>query len=70
MPHIAVTMYPGRTEEQKRRLAEKLRDTVINEIGADRKHISVSVEEIKPENWEKNLENFEGLMYMENGELK
>jgi len=51
MPHIIVKLWPGRTEEQKRQLAEKIVEAVKNTISTPEKSISVSIEEIPEEKW-------------------
>lgn len=56
MPHIAITMLPGRNRETKQALAEKLRDTMIEVLGVDPKFISVSIEDIEMKDWEKSME--------------
>lgn len=55
MPHISVKMYPGRTEETKKALAEKLTDFMSREMGMEKKYFSVSVEEIAKEDWQKEV---------------
>lgn len=52
MPHIAIKMYPGRTEETKIDIARKTRDFLMKEMNMDAKYFSVSVEEIEKENWQ------------------
>lgn len=47
MPHISIKMYPGRTEEVKKDLAEKTKDFICQEMNMEEKYISVSVEEIE-----------------------
>ena len=51
MPHIIVKMHPGRTSEQKNRLAEAITESVIKIAGCQEKSVSVSIEEIDPEIW-------------------
>ena len=51
MPHIIVKMYPGRTDEQKKKLAEAIRESVIDIAGTESKAVSVSIEEISKEEW-------------------
>lgn len=51
MPHVVVKMYKGRTPEQKKRLAEGIRETLKKTIGAGESHISVSVEDYDPSEW-------------------
>lgn len=52
MPHIAVKMYPGRSEEVKKDLAEKIRDFMVQEMNMDAKYFSVAVEEVEKEDWQ------------------
>lgn len=43
MPHIAISMYPGRSREEKAALAEKVRTLVSEELKKDPKVVTVSV---------------------------
>ncbi|MDE5768262.1 MAG: 4-oxalocrotonate tautomerase family protein [Oscillospiraceae bacterium] len=52
MPHISIKMLKGRTEEQKRLAAEKLAQALIESIGCSPSHVSVSVEDFTPEEWQ------------------
>lgn len=52
MPHIAVTMIPGRDRKTKQILAEKLCNTLIETLGVESKFVSVSVEDIEMKKWE------------------
>lgn len=58
MPHIAITMIPGRDDEAKRALAKKVRASVVDELGIDSKVVSVSVEDIPREGWAKSMKPF------------
>lgn len=60
MPHIAVTMYPGRTPEQKQRLAEKLRQTVMEELHVPAQVVSVTVQDVEKSRWAESLSQFPG----------
>jgi 4-oxalocrotonate tautomerase len=51
MPHISVKMYPGRTEQQKTQLTERIVKDLVAVVNCDEKVVSVTIEEIKPENW-------------------
>jgi 4-oxalocrotonate tautomerase len=51
MPHINVKMYPGRTEQQKTQLTERIVKDVIAVVNCDEKAVSVTIEEVKPEDW-------------------
>lgn len=70
MPHIDVKMFPGRNEEIKKNLAEKLRETAAKELGVDEAVLSVSVSDVEKDNWNKEVadsvpedEIFAGEMY-------
>jgi 4-oxalocrotonate tautomerase len=51
MPHVIVKLYPGRSEEQKIRLAEEIAKDVVAVIKCEEKSVSVAIEEIRPEDW-------------------
>jgi len=51
MPHIIVKLYPGRTKDQKKRLAEEIVKNVITIARCEEKSVSVAFEEIKPSEW-------------------
>jgi 4-oxalocrotonate tautomerase len=51
MPHVIVKMYPGRTGEQKNKLAQAITDAVTSIAKCEEKSVSVAIEEIAPENW-------------------
>ena len=51
MPHISVKLHPGRSEQQKGRLAEQIVKDVVSILECGEESISVAIEEIKPEDW-------------------
>jgi len=51
MPHVIVKLYPGRTEQQKIRLAEEIVKDVVAIAKCEEKSVSVAIEEISPEDW-------------------
>lgn len=51
MPHVIVKLYPGRSEQQKTQLAEKIVEDVVAIAKCEGKSVSVAIEEIKPEAW-------------------
>lgn len=55
MPHIAIKMYPGRSEELKKEIAVKTRDFLAREMGMEEKFFSVSVEDIEKEQWQEEV---------------
>lgn len=52
MPHISIKMLKGRTDAQKQAAAEKLAAALTEAIGCQPSHISVSVEDFTPEEWQ------------------
>ena len=51
MPHVIVKLYPGRTEEQKRRLADEIVRDVVDIAKCAEKSVSVAIVEVNPEDW-------------------
>jgi 4-oxalocrotonate tautomerase len=51
MPHVIVKLYPGRSEQQKTRLAQEIVKDVVAIMKCEEESVSVAIEEIKPEDW-------------------
>ena len=51
MPHIIVKLYPGRSDQQKTKLADEIVKDVSAIAGCEEKTVSVAFEEITPEDW-------------------
>jgi len=51
MPHVIIKLWPGKTEQQKARLAEKIVKDVMDVLDYGEESVSVAVEEVKPEDW-------------------
>ena len=51
MPHIIVKLYPGRSEEQKKQLANQIVKDVVEIAKCEEKVVSVAFEEIGKEDW-------------------
>ena len=51
MPHVIVKMYPGRSEEQKARLAEAIAKDVMAIVNVGDEAVSVAIEEVKAGDW-------------------
>jgi 4-oxalocrotonate tautomerase len=51
MPHVIVKLYPGRTEEQKTKLADEIVKDVVAIAKCEEKSVSVAFEEIEKEDW-------------------
>jgi len=51
MPLVQVTMLQGRTVEQKRKIAERITDAMVEEAGARREAIVVTFLELSKESY-------------------
>lgn len=68
MPHVAITMIPGRDRETKRALAQKTQAFLVKELGIDPKFVSVSIQDIPLEDWAKSMEQFsEDILFVKPG---
>lgn len=52
MPHISIKMLKGRTEEQKEKVANALANALVSSLGCSRRHVSVTVEDYTPQQWQ------------------
>lgn len=68
MPHVAITMIPGRDDETKQALALKTQAFLEKELGIDPKFISVSIQDIPKEDWSESMEQFpDEIMFVKPG---
>lgn len=68
MPHIAITMIPGRDEETKQALARKTQAFLVEELGIDPKFVSVSIQDIPKEEWAESMKQFpDEIMFVKPG---
>jgi 4-oxalocrotonate tautomerase len=51
MPHVIVKLWPGKSEQQKARLAEEIAKDVMNVLNYGEESVSVAFEEVKPQDW-------------------
>lgn len=51
MPHVIVKLWPGKSEQQKTRLAEAITKDVMNILNYGEESVSVAMEEVKPNEW-------------------
>jgi 4-oxalocrotonate tautomerase len=51
MPHVIVKMFPGRSEAQKKQLAERITKEVMAVFDCEEQWISVGMEEVQPPDW-------------------
>jgi len=51
MPHVVVKLWPDKSEDQKKRLAEAITKVVMNILHYGEESVSVAMEEVKPKAW-------------------
>jgi 4-oxalocrotonate tautomerase len=51
MPIISISLYPGRTKEQKAAFAEAITEAAIQILKTKREHIVITYDERAQENW-------------------
>ena len=51
MPHVIVKLWPGKSEQQKSRLAEAIARDVMDVLGYGEESVSVAIEEVEPQDW-------------------
>lgn len=55
MPHLHVQLYPGRDKDTKKQLVSELEECLKHVLNSTSDSISISLEEIKPENWQQEV---------------
>ena len=55
MPHVEITCFPGRTEEQKKLCAEKIADVIADTLGCKTSSVSVAVKEVTEDDWKEKV---------------
>jgi 4-oxalocrotonate tautomerase len=51
MPHVIVKLWPGKSEEQKSRLAEAIAQVVMDVLNYGDESVSIAFEEISAKDW-------------------
>jgi 4-oxalocrotonate tautomerase len=51
MPHVIVKLWPGKSEEQKRQLADAISKDVMNILNYGEESVSVAIEEVSSKSW-------------------
>jgi 4-oxalocrotonate tautomerase len=55
MPHVIVKLWPGKSEEQKRRLANKIAKSVMDVFDYGEESVSVGFEEVGSRDWKEKV---------------
>ncbi|MFL6353412.1 MAG: 4-oxalocrotonate tautomerase family protein [Bryobacteraceae bacterium] len=51
MPHVIVKLWPGKSEQQKQRLADAITKDVMEILHYGEESVSVALEDVKAQNW-------------------
>jgi len=51
MPHVIVKLWPGKSEQQKTRLAEAITKDVMHILHYGEESVSVTMEEVQSQDW-------------------
>lgn len=57
MPHVEISCYKGRTEEQKKLCAEKIAQVISETLGCNMSSISVAINDVDSADWEEQIVN-------------
>jgi 4-oxalocrotonate tautomerase len=55
MPHVIVKLWPGKSDQQKRELAERITKDVMEVLHYGDESVSVAVEEVSSKDWKKKV---------------
>lgn len=55
MPHIIIKIFPGKTEEQKQSLTQKISESIQDILGNSEDSISIDIEEIRSSEWKEKV---------------
>jgi 4-oxalocrotonate tautomerase len=55
MPHVEIKCFPGRTEEQKQRCAEKVAEDIAETLGCELSAVSVAIIDVPREEWKEKV---------------
>jgi len=51
MPHVIVKLWPGKSEQQKKTLADAITKDIMEILHYGEESVSVAMEEVKPSEW-------------------
>lgn len=55
MPHVEINMMSGRPEELKKKVAEDIMQAMMDSLGCERSHLSVSIIDVDPADWNEKM---------------
>jgi len=55
MPHVIVKLWPGKSEQQKKRLTDEIVQDVMHILNYGTESVSVAIEEVSSRDWAKKV---------------
>lgn len=55
MPHVIVKLWPGKSEEQKQRLSDRITQDVMEILGYGEESISIAMAEVDSSEWREKV---------------
>ena len=55
MPHVLVKLWPGKTEQQKKKLASEITKAVMATLDDSEESVSVAMEEVNAADWSEKV---------------
>jgi len=55
MPHVEIKCFSGRTDEQKKRCAEKIAEDIAEILGCNTSSVSVAIKDIPEADWKEKV---------------
>ena len=65
MPHISIKIFPGKTEEEKQLIADKIVNDFMELLGYGADPLSVSIEEVSKKEWKEKVYDAEIMAHEE-----
>ncbi|MEM0367044.1 MAG: 4-oxalocrotonate tautomerase family protein [Candidatus Nitrosocaldus sp.] len=51
MPLVTISLWPGRTQQQKEELAKAITDSITKVLGSKKEHVIIVFQDTPKENW-------------------
>lgn len=72
MPHVIVKLWPGKSEQQKKRLSDEIAKAVVTVLHYGEEFVSVAIEEVPSTEWkekvyEPDIQEKSGTLYKKPG---
>jgi 4-oxalocrotonate tautomerase len=55
MPHVDISMFAGRDDETKKKVAESVVEAMMDSLGCQKSHLSVAIHDVDPKEWNEKV---------------